>query len=131
MTTETTACPQCDSANLNKRKTVRPVFLCCNCRAEFDQPNVRPVRRRPNGGFENIDPDDYTQVRDALEQIHGPNSQYTTTKRVAEVVGHRPQYVGAMLKEIARPKGDVTAWNDAQRTLWRITIDEPREVADD
>jgi hypothetical protein len=76
---------------------------------------------------------DYSQVRDALVEIHGPNSGYCTASRIAELTDYRPQYVGIMLKEKGRPKGDVRPWrgNSSSGTLWKITIDESQEVTDD
>jgi uncharacterized protein (DUF927 family) len=107
--------------------------MCVNCGAQFDSPKLRPSHRGKGNSFEITDQDHYEEVRSALEEMHGQNQQFVRAGQIAELTDDiNPQLVGRLLTDQGRAQGDVRPWRqDTRRTLWRITIDEPREVADD
>jgi hypothetical protein len=125
------ACGECDSADLKQRKHRRPVFKCHNCGAEFDEPVVRRDKRVNNGGEGIAESEKYDQIREALEEIVAQNKRYVRASQIGEMTDIRPQIVGRILGQQGRAQGDVVAWreNSSSSTLWKITIDEPREVS--
>lgn len=56
----TTACPECDSAEINERKSTTPPYHCTNCGHDFDEPIQRAVRTHNGIGQKLIEasPDD-------------------------------------------------------------------------
>jgi len=120
------ACPECDAAHIQPRATKTPMWLCRDCRAEFDEPATRKPRQ-----YGETHPDvmygqgTYKELKLALWRTLDAGSRYADAKTVAKYTDElTAKEIGPLLNNWGVDDGLVSVWSDhSNGTRFCIEID--------